>query len=56
MPGCIPIRRNGTDKLAEAPAQRTSQANARAAPAPIAGPLIAAIVGTSSSRIVSQVR
>ena len=41
--------------LADSPAQRMSQASASAAPAPIAGPLIAAMVGTGRSRIISQV-
>ena len=39
-----------------AAAYRRSQASARHSPAPIAGPLTAAIVGTSSRRIDSQAR
>ena len=56
MPGCMPSFTNGTPSLAPAAAYRRSQARARHSPAPIAGPLIAAIVGTSSRRIDSQAR
>ena len=56
MPACIPSFTNGTDIRAEAAAYRRSQASARQRPAPTAGPLIAAIVGTSRSRTDSQAR
>ena len=56
MPACMPSRTNGTDIRAEAAAYRRSQASAMHSPAPTAGPLIAAMVGTSSFRIDSQER
>ena len=56
MPACIPSFTNGTPILAPEAAYRMSQASARQSPAPIAGPLMAAIVGTSSFRIESQAR
>ena len=56
IPGCIPRRTNGAPSRADAAAYRMSQARARHRPAPIAGPLTAATVGTSSRRIDSQAR
>ena len=56
MPGCMPSLTNGTPRRAEAAAYRMSQARARHSPAPIAAPLTAAMVGTSSERIASQAR
>ena len=56
MPACMPSFTNGTPSLAPAAAYRRSQASARHSPAPIAGPLTAAMVGTSSRRIESQAR
>ena len=56
MPGCIPSFTNGAPRRAEVAAYRMSQASARQSPAPIAAPLTAAIVGTSSDRIASQAR
>ena len=56
MPACMPSLTNGTPSLAPAAAYRRSQARARHSPAPIAAPLIAAMVGTSSVRIESHAR
>ena len=56
MPACMPSLTNGTPSFAPEAAYRRSQASARQSPAPIAGPLTAAMVGTSSRRIDSQAR
>ncbi len=56
MPGFIPSLTKGAPSLAPSAAYRMSQARARQRPAPIAGPLTAAMVGTSSFLIDSQAR
>ena len=56
MPGFIPSLTKGAPSLAPAAAYRMSQARARHSPAPMAGPLTAAMVGTSSFRMDSQAR
>lgn len=56
IPGCRPSAVKGTPTLAVRAMKRRSQASATANPAPMAAPLIAAIVGTSSVGTASQVR
>ncbi len=56
MPACMPSLTKGRPSLAPVAAYRMSQASARHRPAPMAAPLTAAIVGTSSLRIDSHAR
>jgi hypothetical protein len=52
----MPSFTNGAPSRAPRAAYRMSQASATHSPAPTAGPLTAAMVGTSSRRIDSQAR
>ncbi len=56
IPGCMPRRVKGAQKVASTEAKRRSQASARHNPAPTVAPFTAAIVGTSTALIFNQVR
>eukprot|EP00965_Chrysotila_dentata_P246371 6207121-Pleurochrysis_carterae.AAC.2 len=50
IPGCKPSPTKVIPSFALGAAMRTSHARAKQSPAPMAGPLIAAIIGTGSFR------